>query len=425
MKKLNTQEDWVKRAREILPGGGFGNFDPNLIISHGKGSHVWDEDGNRYIDYLIGSGPMILGHGHPEVLEEVFRQLSKGMTFFANNSKGIELAEIICQSVKCCEQIRYVTSGGEADMYAIRLARAYTGKNKILKFEGGYHGMSAEAQMSLAPTTEVNFPLAVPDSGGIPPEVANQILIAPFNDLKAVESILNENLDIAAIITEPLQRIIPPQPGFLEGLRMLCDKYNALLIFDEIVTGFRLALGGAQERYGVIPDICTLGKVIGGGFPLASIGANKEIMKCFDKTIVEQDKWLMQLGTLSGNPLAAVAGLKTIEILSRPTSFEKLNIIGLDLQKLQSDLLSRSGIKHKIIGEETIFEIMFSDLECTNYRNTKHSDKKIASEYNRSLRKEGILKASSKFYPSLAITDQDLSFTKNAVENTVRKLCDN
>ncbi|GIS14658.1 MAG: hypothetical protein CM15mP117_00900 [Alphaproteobacteria bacterium] len=263
MNKLKTQEEWIKKANEVLPAGGFGNFDPGIIISHGSGSHVWDEDGREYIDYLIGSGPMLVGHSHPEVLEVVFEQLPKGMTFFANNARGVELAHAICEAVPCCEQVRFVASGGEADMYALRLARAYTNKNKILKFEGGYHGMSAEAQMSLAPEKEVNFPQAVPDSAGIPLSVVDDILIAPFNDLQAAEMLVDEFTDIAAIIVEPLQRIIPPVPGFLEGLRELCNKNNILLIFDEIVTGFRLAYGGAQERYGVTPDICTLGKIIG------------------------------------------------------------------------------------------------------------------------------------------------------------------
>ena len=191
MNKLHTQAEWIARARQVLPAGGFGNFDPGIIISHGQGSRVWDEDGNEYVDFLIGSGPMLLGHGHPEVMEAVLEQLPKGMTFFANNAKGIELAEAICEAVPCCDQVRYVASGGEADMYSIRLARAYTGKDKILKFEGGYHGMSAEAQMSLAPNREVNFPQAVPDSAGIPQGVADQMLIAPFNDLDAVASLMD------------------------------------------------------------------------------------------------------------------------------------------------------------------------------------------------------------------------------------------
>ncbi|WP_375264479.1 aspartate aminotransferase family protein [Planktotalea sp.] len=415
MQKLASQSDWIARANEVLPAGGFGNFDPGIVIARGQGSHVWDEDGKEYIDYLIGSGPMLLGHGHPEVMEAVLEQLPKGMTFFANNAKGIELAEAIVDAVPCCEQVRFVASGGEADMYAIRLARAYTGRNKILKFEGGYHGMSAEAQMSLAPAKHVNFPQAVPDSAGIPQSVADQMFIAPYNDLAAVEALLNEHNDIAAIIAEPLQRIIPAAPGYLQGLRDLCDKHSVLLIFDEIVTGFRLAYGGAQERYGVTPDICTLGKIIGGGFPLAALGASAEIMQHFDKAIVGSDKWLMQLGTLSGNPVAAVAGLKTMEVLRRSGNYETLRSIGKTLQDMQSNALTKAGVPHKICGDETLFDIFFTDSSCIDYRSAQHDDPAKNAAYNATLRRHGIFKSPGKLYPSLAISKADLEQTHEAV----------
>ncbi len=419
MQKLTSQSDWIARAEAVLPAGGFGNFDPDIMIARGEGSRVWDEDGNEYIDYLIGSGPMLLGHGHPEVMEAVLEQLPKGMTFFANNSKGVELAEAIVDAVPCCEQVRFVASGGEADMYAIRLARAYTGRNKILKFEGGYHGMSAEAQMSLAPAARVNFPQAVPDSAGIPQGVADQMLIAPYNDLTAVEALLNEDKDIAAIIAEPLQRIIPAAPGYLQGLRDLCDKHSVLLIFDEIVTGFRLAYGGAQERYGVTPDICTLGKIIGGGFPLAALGASTEIMQHFDKSQVGADKWLMQLGTLSGNPIAAVAGLKTMEVLRREGSYDQLRAIGKTLQDMQSSALTKAGVPHQICGDETLFDIFFTTSACRDYRSAKHDNPAQNTAYNAALREHGIFKSPGKLYPSLAITAADLEHTQDAVTKAV------
>lgn len=422
MHKLTTQSDWIARAQAVLPAGGFGNFDPGIVIARGEGSRVWDEDGTEYIDYLIGSGPMLLGHSHPEVIEAVLEQLPLGMTFFANNAKGIALAEAIVEAVPCCEQVRFVASGGEADMYAIRLARAYTGRNKILKFEGGYHGMSAEAQMSLAPEKRVNFPQAVPDSAGIPQGVADQMLIAPFNDLEAVETLLAEHTDIAAIIAEPLQRIIPAVPGYLQGLRDLCDKHNVLLIFDEIVTGFRLAYGGAQERYGVTPDICTLGKIIGGGFPLAALGASREIMQHFDNAAVGADRWLMQLGTLSGNPIAAAAGLKTMEILQREGSYDRLRGIGKELQKMQSSALEKAGIAHKICGDETLFDIYFTTSHCRDYRSAKHDDPAQNVIYNEVLRKNGIFKSPGKLYPSLAITEHDLEQTRDAFQRAVNAL---
>ena len=422
MQKLTSQSEWIARAQSVLPAGGFGNFDPGIIIARGEGSHVWDEDGKEYIDYLIGSGPMLLGHGHPEVMEAVLTQLPCGMTFFANNAKGIELAEAIVDAVPCCEQVRFVASGGEADMYAIRLARAYTGKDKILKFEGGYHGMSAEAQMSLAPDRRVNFPQAVPDSAGIPQGVADQMLIAPYNDLAAVDQLLSEHDDIAAIIAEPLQRIIPPEPGYLQGLRDLCDKHHVLLIFDEIVTGFRLAYGGAQERYGVTPDICTLGKIIGGGFPLAALGASTEIMQHFDKAVVGGDKWLMQLGTLSGNPIAAAAGLKTMEVLRRDGSYDRLRAIGKSLQDMQSTLLDNAGIPYQICGDETLFDIFFTRADCRDFRSAKHDDPAHNAIYNRALRENGIFKSPGKLYPSLAITQSDLDVTREAVQQAVKVL---
>ena len=415
MNRIHSQADWIARARAVLPAAGFGNFDASVVIARGQGSRVWDADGREYVDYLIGSGPMLLGHGHEEVMEAVLEQLPRGMTFFANNPQGIALAEAIVEAVPCCEQVRFVASGGEADMYALRLARAFTGKPKILKFEGGYHGMSAEAQMSLAPSREVNFPTAVPDSAGIPQGVADEMLIAPFNDLGAVASLLDEHKDVAAIIVEPLQRIIPAVPGFLAGLRDLCDRHGVVLIFDEIVTGFRLDYGGAQERYGVVPDICTLGKIIGGGFPLAALGARAEIMAHFDKGAVGAENWLMQLGTLSGNPVAAVAGLKTMEVLRRPGQHDRLRALGQQLMQMQSEALTAQGIAHRICGDATLFDIYFTDAEPLDYRSARHRDPKMNEVWNASLREHGVFKSPGKMYPSLALTDDDLEVTRKAV----------
>ncbi|MEM6973645.1 MAG: aminotransferase class III-fold pyridoxal phosphate-dependent enzyme [Pseudomonadota bacterium] len=420
--KIRSQADWIEHARAVLPGGGFGNFDPGIVIARGEGAHVWDEDGRRYIDYLIGSGPMLLGHGHPEVMEAILAQLPRGLTFFANNAAGIELAAAITEAVPCCEQVRFVTSGGEADMYAIRLARAYTAKPKILKFEGGYHGMSAEAQMSLAPARHVNFPQAVPDSAGIPESVAEQMLIAPFNDLEAVASLLQTHDDVAAIIAEPLQRIIPARPGFLKGLRDLCDRHGVLLIFDEIVTGFRLAYGGAQERYGVTPDICTLGKIIGGGFPLAALGASAEIMAHFDKAQVGSEGWLMQLGTLSGNPLAAVAGLKTMEILARPGQYDALRARGQALMDMHGAALGAAGIPHRLCGDPTLFDVYFTTSDCRDYRSARHDDPEQSVAWNRVLREQGIFKSPGKLYPCLALSDDDLEATREAMQAAAMSL---
>ncbi len=414
---MTTQQDWIERARKVLPGGGFGNFDPGVIISHGEGSRVWDEDGNEYIDYLIGSGPMLLGHGHPEVIEAVKEQLGSGMTFFANNARGVELAEEIVSAMACAEQVRYVSSGGEADMYAMRLARAATGRDKIMKFEGGYHGMSAEAQMSLAPSKLVNFPNAVPDSAGIPQSVRDEMLIAPFNDIEFARSLISEHAkEIACIIVEPLQRIIPPAPGFLEAIREECTKHGIILVFDEIVTGFRFAYGGAQELYGVVPDVCTLGKIIGGGFALAAIAGRADIMDHFDKAKVGEDGFLMQLGTLSGNPVAAVAGLKTMEILRRPGAFEKIRANGKAIQEALEEHLTAVGIDHQIVGDPTLFDVVFTSNPVRNYRDVLAADTKQNAKFNAALREKGIFKSPGKTYPSLALTDEDLAQTVDAIE---------
>ena len=423
MLKTQTQSEWIARAKEVLPGGGFGNFDPSVFIRDGKGSRVWDEDANEYIDYLIGSGPMLLGHGHPEVLEVILEQLPKGQTFFANNTAAIELAEEIIRAVPCAEQLRYVSSGGEADMYAIRAARAFTGRDKIVKFEGGYHGMSAEAQMSLAPSKMVNFPQAVPDSAGIPQSVADEMLIAPFNDFDYIRSLLAEYGDqVAGMIVEPLQRIIPPAPGFLKLLREEADKYGIVLIFDEVVTGFRFAYGGAQALYGVTPDLCTMGKIIGGGFPLAATIGRKDIMDHFDKSTVGADKWLMQLGTLSGNPVAAVAGLKTMEILRRDGQYDLLRAHGQRLMGAVTKSLSSRGIDHRVVGDPTLFEVVFTERDVRDYRDVLQSNADRTARFNNVLRDHGLFKSPGKTYPCLALTEEDLAQTEAAYEAAAEAL---
>ena len=418
-----SQEQLLKRASQVMPASGFGNFDPSIIIREGKGSRVWDEDGNEFIDYLTGSGPMILGHGHPEVLDAVSEQMAKGMTFFAHNARGIELAEEICRALPCAEQVRYTCTGSEADMYAMRLARAYTQRDTILKFEGGYHGMSAEAQMSLAPERQVNFPVAVADSAGIPESVRNDMLVAPYNDIDFARSIMEEmSGKIAAVIVEPFQRVIPPEPGFLEALREACDEHGSVLIFDEVVTGFRFSYGGAQSVYGVTPDVCTLGKIIGGGFPLAAIAGKAELMAHFDKEKVGSERFLMQLGTLSGNPLAAVAGLKTLEILRRPGQYEKLYETGKTLMKGIHECLRDTEHAAQVVGHPTLFDVVFREEAIRNYRDVRSGDRDKAARFNATLQANGILKVPGKFYISLALTDTDIEQTLAAVQLAAQQL---
>ncbi|MEP1518059.1 MAG: aminotransferase class III-fold pyridoxal phosphate-dependent enzyme [Nitratireductor sp.] len=421
----SMQDAWLNRAKAVLPAGGFGNFDPSIVVREGHGARVWDENGKEYVDYLISSGPMILGHDHPEVIEAVREQLGKGMTFFASNARGIELAEVICQAVPCAEQLRYLSTGGEADMYALRLARAHTGCDKILKFEGGYHGMSAEAMISIFPDRLENFPNGIADSAGLPAGVRESVLVAPFNDEAFVRQILAEHGDeIAAVIVEPLQRLVPPEPGFLEALREETSKRGIVLIFDEIVTGFRLAYGGAQERYGVVPDLCTLGKIVGGGFPLAVVAGKAEIMAHFDKAAVGRAGSTPQIGTLSGNPVAAVAGLKTLEILRRAGSYEQISRRGEAVMAMLRRALDPLGVAYQIVGDPVLFDVVFSARPVRDYRGVAGGDQALSARFNALLRERGILKPASKIYASLALTEADMAWTEDAIAHAAAHLLD-
>jgi glutamate-1-semialdehyde 2,1-aminomutase len=365
---------------------------------------------------------MIVGHAHPEVVEVVRQQVAQGSTFFANNEYGIRLAAEIVDAVPCAEKVRFVSSGSEADLYAMRLARAYTKRDKILKFEGGYHGMSDYGLMSLAPKRASNFPQPIPDSAGIPKSICDEVLIAPFNDLETVASLIREHKnELAGIIVEPIQRLIPPKPGFLEGLRKITRENGLLLIFDEVVTGFRFAYGGAQSYYGVTADICTLGKAIGGGFPLAAIAGRADIMDLFDRRVAAND-FLMQVGTLSGNPIAAVAGLKTLEILKRPGAYEQIFKTGRAIMEGYSEILESARVRGCVVGEAPMFDVVFTDREVLDYRSSL-GDEVAMKRCNALLRKRGVLKGENKYYISLAHTAEDVSFTLNAFAASLAELC--
>src|SRR6201996_1522438 len=321
----SIQDGLIDTAKRVLPGGTFGNLPGDVVIREGRAGHVWDENGKEYVDFLLGSGPMLVGHAHPEVTAAAQARIAQGTTFFANNRHGIELAKAIVDAVPCAEQVRFVCTGTEADLYAMRAARAFRKRDKILKFEGGYHGMSDYALMSMAPKNPGNFPRAIPDSAGIPKSVRDEMLIAAFNDIEMVESLIKEHKDeLAGVIVEPFQRLLPPQPGFLQALRRITKEHDIPLIFDEVVTGFRFAYGGAQEYYGVTPDVCTLGKIVGGGYALAAIAGTADIMKHFDRLAMDDEDFIFRVGPLSGNPVAAVAGLATLDILKRPGAYDQV-----------------------------------------------------------------------------------------------------
>ncbi|MDP7549152.1 MAG: aminotransferase class III-fold pyridoxal phosphate-dependent enzyme [Alphaproteobacteria bacterium] len=418
-----NEQALVTLANQVLPAGGFGNLASHIVIEKGLGGRVWDVSGNEYVDLLLGSGPMLVGHGNAEVLAAAQEQLQRGTTFFTNNEAGIRLAAEIVDAVACADKVRFVSTGSEATFYAMRLARAHRKRDKILKFEGAYHGMSDYALMSLAPKRPGNFPQATPDSAGIPRWVRDEVLIAPFNDAETAASLIREyHDDLGGIIVEPMQRVLPPQPGFLETLRELATQYGIPLIFDEVVTGFRFAYGGAQAYYGVTPDLCALGKVIGGGLPLAAIGGRADIMAHFDRKAVEDEDFMPQKGTLSGNPVAAVAGLATLEILKRPGAYETIFATGKKLMQGLDGLLQEAGIPAQVIGEPPLFDVFFTSGDIKDYRGMQGSDLVRARRFNGMLREHGVLKGDTKFYVSLAHDEADVAKTLDAFAAAAKSL---
>lgn len=423
-RKLSADEQaLIEKAHRFLPGGSLGNVSADLVIKEGHGSRVWDVSGNEYVDYLLGSGPMLVGHAHPDVVGKVQEQIGRGSTFFASNESAIMLAEEIVKAVPCAEMVRFSSSGTEATLYAMRVARAFRKKDKILKFEGGFHGMNDHALMSMGPADQVEYPLAISDSAGIPASVSKEMLIAPFNDIEITSTIIDDHHnDLGGVIVEPFQRLIPPKPGFLEGLREITSRYQIPLIFDEVVTGFRFSYGGAQEYYNVIPDLCTLGKAVAGGFPLTAVAGSREIMEHFDASAVEGAAFLPQIGTLSGNPVASVAGLATLELLRKPGTYERLFNTGQRLKDALTKIFSEAEIPVAVIGEAPLFDVFFTSSPINDHRSTLLSDKQMLRRFNNLLLDQGIFKGESKYYISTAHDQEDLDTTVAAFSSAVEKL---
>jgi glutamate-1-semialdehyde 2,1-aminomutase len=417
----------LERARQRLPGGVLGTSryadDVGFVVKHGKGSKIYDVSGREYIDYVMASGPMVLGHAHPAVVAAVRAQLEGGTTYFMVTEPVIELAEEICRAVPCAEQVRFTSTGSEATFFALRVARTARQRDKILKFEGGYHGSHDYSMMSSAPRSPKAFPAPVPDSTGIPRVLEDEVLVAPYNDLATVEGIVATHADeLAAVIIEPFQRLIPPQPGFLQGLREITRRYGILLVFDEVVTGFRLAYGGAQQYYGVVPDIACVGKIVGGGFPLAAVCASADLMQPFDPGRDGKGEFISQSGTLNGNPIAAVAGLATLAELRKPGAYETLHGTGRRLMAGLAELAQKSGLPAQVVGEPVVFDILFTGEPVTDYRSLQKADGALARSFTTELIKRGVVKNTQKIYMSLAHTDADVARTLQACEDALKVL---
>ena len=417
----------LDRARQRLPGGVLGTSryadDVGFVVKHGKGSKIYDVSGREYIDYVMASGPLVLGHAHPAVVAAVRAQLEGGTTYFMVTEPIIELAEEICRAVPCAEQVRFTSTGSEATFFALRVARTARQRDKILKFEGGYHGAHDYSMMSSTPRSPKAFPAPVPDSSGIPRALEDEVLVAPFNDLATVEGIVATHADeLAAVIVEPFQRLIPPQPGFLPGLREITRRHGILLVFDEVVTGFRLAYGGAQQYYGVVPDIACVGKIVGGGFPLAAVCASTDLMQPFDPGRDGKGEFISQSGTLNGNPIAAVAGLATLAELRKPGAYETLHGTGGRLMAGLAELARQSGLPAQVVGEPVLFDILFTDEPVTDYRSLQKADGALARTFTTELIKRGVVKNTQKMYMSLAHTDADVARTLQACEDALKVL---
>ena len=398
-----------KRALSVFTAGisnGEFGFPPETLIEveKGKGAKLWDSGGQEYLDFSIGWGSCLVGHAREEVVEAVQKQAELGSNFAYLNNHALQLAEEIQRIAPAIDRLRFCASGTEATMYCQRLARAFTGKKKILKFEGAYHGANEAGVTSLFPHLNLSFPTPELTSAGTPMAHEN-LLVAPYNDLETTKEIIDSYADeIAGVLMEPLQRCTPPIPGFLEGVRALCDTHGIPLIFDEVVTGFRLAYGGAQEKYGVIPDLVAYGKALGGGYPIGAFGGRADIMDHVNEHYIGQDNYVWMASTLGGNPISTAAANAALSVYRVPRTYEKLFETGEYLRANLRRILSSLGEPAQVIGDGPLAQIVFTDQEVFNYRSTALGDKKKGRTMMLGLFKRGVFlnPMGTKLYISIA-----------------------
>ncbi len=426
----SRSNELFEAAQQVIPGGvnsparAFGAVGGGpLFIAEGHGSHIKDADGNTYIDYVCSWGPLILGHAHPEVNKAIQNACTKGTSFGAPTQIEVDMATLVTEMVPSIEMVRMVNSGTEATMSAIRLARGHTGKNKIIKFEGCWHG---HADSFLIQAGSSALTLGAPSSPGVTPGTAADSITVPYNNLEAVQKAVAENKgEIAAIIVEPVagnMGVVPPAPNFLSGLRELTADLGIVLIFDEVITGFRVGAGGAQGLYGITPDLTTLGKIIGGGLPVGAFGGKREIMS----DISPLGKKVSQAGTLSGNPLAMTAGYETVKRLRDASVYETLEKRSAALELGIKENLKTLGLKYHINRVGSMMTLFFSEQPVTTFEAANACDQELFARYFREMLQRGIYLAPSQFegaFVSLAHTDQDIETTVKANYEALKAVC--
>lgn len=426
---MNPMPDAERQAQQLaaagryLAGGGLGLFvlppELNLVVARGSGSHVFDVAGREYIDYHLGSGPALLGHAHPAITAAVMEQLPKGTTFYFLNEPEIALAQKLVEAIPCADAVHYVGSGTEATFYALRMARAHTGRNKILKFEGAWHGMHDYGLWGTVPVSPSPYPRSAPDSVGVPPQTGDTVLVAPFNETEqAVRMIERHAHELAAVLVEPLQRVLLPEPGFLAALRAVTQQHGIVLVFDEIVTGFRIAWGGAQEVYGVVPDLACYGKAVSGGFPLAAIAGRDDLMAVLDARSRPRASVVWATNTLNGNPVCAAAGCAALDVLAQPGIYDRLHAIGRRLREGIVAAGERHGFAVQAPGEDAVFGVRFTSRRpLRTWMDLTTADKDLGYRWALELIKRGLLvNPNEKFYISIAHSDEDVARTLAIVD---------
>lgn len=425
---IRNSEKYYKKARDLMPGGvnspvrSFSAVGGSpIFISKAKGSYLYDEDGNKYLDFIASWGPLILGHSHPKVVRALKDASVLGTSYGAPCKSEIELASIVTKSFKSIDLVRMTNSGTEATMSAVRLARGYTGKDYIIKFEGCYHG-HADYLLVKAGSGATTF--GSPSSPGVPKSFTSKTLLAKFNDIDSVRRLYEKYGDkIAAVIVEPVagnMGVVTPQKGFLNELREITKKYESLLIFDEVITGFRLSKGGAQQIFDVYPDITCLGKIIGGGLPVGAFGGRKEIMKH-----IAPDGPVYQAGTLSGNPLAMAAGIATLKQLGSKSVYNKLEKTTVNFVEEIREIITKLRIKACVNQIGSMFTIFFNEGEIFNYETATSSNTKIFSKFFKNLLSAGIMFPPSQFesvFISTVHTEKELKFALNSIYKALKDI---